>query len=306
MQVVEWYDELVRLTDSPVVRLNRAVAVGRGRRAACRPGRAGRARPVAAPAHRGRGLPAREGRRPGGAARLYALAARQAPSVAERDHLTRQAARLNADPALTGWRGFVRRRTDSPTSETSGVRTRHGGTPETRSQTCASRSSPTSTPTWSPSRRSSPSRTSGRPTASCCSATSRLGPVPVESLDLLASLGDRAVWVHGNCEREVLAAYDGTALESPERRDGDRDRGAAAAAPPRADRRAAADRHPRRRRSRAGAVLPRDARAATTSSCSSTARCRCGAGRSRASRRRPSSWGTPTCPSTGSSTGVGW
>ncbi|GEP40381.1 hypothetical protein NPS01_40440 [Nocardioides psychrotolerans] len=28
MQVVEWYDELVLLTDSPVVRLNRAVAVG--------------------------------------------------------------------------------------------------------------------------------------------------------------------------------------------------------------------------------------------------------------------------------------
>jgi predicted phosphodiesterase len=42
-----------------------------------------------------------------------------------------------------------------------------------------------------------------------------LGPVPVESLDLLDSLGDRAVWVHGNCEREVLAAYDGTGVESP-------------------------------------------------------------------------------------------
>ena len=28
MQIVEWYDELVRLTDSPVARLNRAVAVG--------------------------------------------------------------------------------------------------------------------------------------------------------------------------------------------------------------------------------------------------------------------------------------
>ncbi len=42
-----------------------------------------------------------------------------------------------------------------------------------------------------------------------------LGPVPVESLDLLASLGDRAVWVHGNCERELLAAYDGTGVESP-------------------------------------------------------------------------------------------
>ena len=28
MQIVEWYDELLRLTDSPIVRLNRAVAVG--------------------------------------------------------------------------------------------------------------------------------------------------------------------------------------------------------------------------------------------------------------------------------------
>ena len=28
MQIVEWYDELVRLTNSPVARLNRAVAVG--------------------------------------------------------------------------------------------------------------------------------------------------------------------------------------------------------------------------------------------------------------------------------------
>ena len=38
-----------------------------------------------------------------------------------------------------------------------------------------------------------------------------LGPMPAESLDLLASLGEQAVWVHGNCEREVLAAYAGTA-----------------------------------------------------------------------------------------------
>jgi len=38
-----------------------------------------------------------------------------------------------------------------------------------------------------------------------------LGPMPAETLDLLDSLGERALWVHGNCEREVLAAYDGTA-----------------------------------------------------------------------------------------------
>jgi predicted phosphodiesterase len=42
-----------------------------------------------------------------------------------------------------------------------------------------------------------------------------LGPMPAESLDLLASLGERAVWVHGNCEREVVTAYDGKSLPGP-------------------------------------------------------------------------------------------
>ncbi|MBG0818807.1 RNA polymerase sigma factor [Planomonospora sp. ID82291] len=96
VQIVEWYDELVRLTGSPVVRLNRAVAVG----AADGP-RAGlaalagldpalpRHAAVAAYLHERDGDPAT-------AARLYAEAARSAPSLPERDHLTRQAARLNA------------------------------------------------------------------------------------------------------------------------------------------------------------------------------------------------------------------
>jgi predicted phosphodiesterase len=35
------------------------------------------------------------------------------------------------------------------------------------------------------------------------------GPMPAETLDLLATLGDRAIWVHGNCERELAEAYDG-------------------------------------------------------------------------------------------------
>ena len=42
-----------------------------------------------------------------------------------------------------------------------------------------------------------------------------LGPMPAESLDLLASLGERAVWVHGNCEREVVTAYDGKSVPGP-------------------------------------------------------------------------------------------
>jgi predicted phosphodiesterase len=42
-----------------------------------------------------------------------------------------------------------------------------------------------------------------------------LGPMPAESLDLLVSLGERAVWVHGNCEREMLSAYDGATVPGP-------------------------------------------------------------------------------------------
>ena len=96
VQIVEWYDELVRLTDSPIVRLNRAVAVGEadGPRAG-----------LAALAGLDTALPrytavcAYLHERDGDiktAARLYADAARLAPSMPERDHLTRQAARLNA------------------------------------------------------------------------------------------------------------------------------------------------------------------------------------------------------------------
>ncbi|WP_031076583.1 RNA polymerase sigma factor [Streptomyces sp. NRRL WC-3742] len=96
VQIVEWYDELVRLTDSPVVRLNRAVAVGEadGPRAGLAAlGELDEALPryAAAAAY----LHERDGDL-AVAARLYAEAARRASNLAERDHLTRQAARLNA------------------------------------------------------------------------------------------------------------------------------------------------------------------------------------------------------------------
>ncbi|WP_018832225.1 RNA polymerase sigma factor [Salinispora tropica] len=95
VQIVEWYDDLVRLTDSPVVRLNRAVALGEadGPRAGLA-ALAGldpalpRHTAVAAYLHERAGDPVT-------AARLYAEAARSAPSLPERDHLIRQAARLN-------------------------------------------------------------------------------------------------------------------------------------------------------------------------------------------------------------------
>ncbi|MCM2415595.1 RNA polymerase sigma factor [Streptomyces sp. RKAG290] len=95
VQIVEWYDELVRLTDSPVVRLNRAVAVGeadgpRAGLAALAALDVSLPRHAAVAAH----LHERDGNL-AAAARLYAEAAHKAPNLAERDHLTRQAARLN-------------------------------------------------------------------------------------------------------------------------------------------------------------------------------------------------------------------
>ncbi len=35
------------------------------------------------------------------------------------------------------------------------------------------------------------------------------GPMPAETLERLAGLGDKAVWVRGNADRELAAAYDG-------------------------------------------------------------------------------------------------
>jgi len=42
-----------------------------------------------------------------------------------------------------------------------------------------------------------------------------LGPLPAETLDVLAGLGERAVWVHGNCEREMVTAFDGGDVPGP-------------------------------------------------------------------------------------------
>jgi predicted RNA polymerase sigma factor len=94
VQIVEWYDELVALTDSPVVRLNRAVAVGEAD---------GPQAGLAALAELDPTLPrytasaAYLQERTGNiatAATLYTEAAAQAHSVAERNHLTVRAATL--------------------------------------------------------------------------------------------------------------------------------------------------------------------------------------------------------------------
>src|SRR5437588_5984878 len=93
-QIVEWYDELLLLTDSPVVRLNRAVAVGEAD---------GPQAGLAALAEVSPNLPRYTAVKAylherGGdlehAAELYAEASRASASVPERDHLTREAARV--------------------------------------------------------------------------------------------------------------------------------------------------------------------------------------------------------------------
>jgi predicted RNA polymerase sigma factor len=105
-QIVEWYDELLRLADTPIVRLNRAVAVGEA---------SGAAAGLAALASVADDVPRRDAvaahlhEKHGDlevAAQLYARAAHNAPNLAERDHQRRQAARLHqqlaSGPGRTG------------------------------------------------------------------------------------------------------------------------------------------------------------------------------------------------------------
>ncbi len=95
VQILEWYDELLRFADTPITRLNRVVAVGEAD---------GPPAGLAALTEIDPNIPRRDAvaahlhERNGDlelAARLYAAAARNAPNLAERDHQTRQAARLN-------------------------------------------------------------------------------------------------------------------------------------------------------------------------------------------------------------------
>lgn len=96
VQIVEWYDELVVLTDSPVARLNRAVAVAQAD---------GPQAGFAALADLDPELPRHTAVRahltemagdPSAAGDLYVAAAERATSAAERDHLIREAARVRS------------------------------------------------------------------------------------------------------------------------------------------------------------------------------------------------------------------
>ncbi|QYG95590.1 RNA polymerase subunit sigma-24 [Iamia sp. SCSIO 61187] len=95
VQIVEWYDELLRFADTPIVRLNRAVAVGEADGAPA--GLAALAQ-VDEDVPRRHAVAAHLHEKDGDlelAAHLYAEAARHSPTLAERDHQLRQAARLN-------------------------------------------------------------------------------------------------------------------------------------------------------------------------------------------------------------------
>jgi RNA polymerase sigma factor (sigma-70 family) len=97
VQIVGWYDELLGLTGSPVVQLNRAIAVGEADGAgaglaALAEVDAGLPRYTAASAY----LHEKAGDLTA-AANLYAEAAQLAPNLAERHHLTRQAARIRQE-----------------------------------------------------------------------------------------------------------------------------------------------------------------------------------------------------------------
>ena len=92
---MEWYDELLRFADTPIVRLNRAVAVAHAEGPAAGLTALASIDP-AVPRHDA--VSAHLHELDGdleGAADLYARAARNATNRAERDHQIRQAIRVN-------------------------------------------------------------------------------------------------------------------------------------------------------------------------------------------------------------------
>jgi predicted RNA polymerase sigma factor len=98
VQIVGWYDELLRLTGSPIVQLNQAIAIGEAD---------GPVTGLAALATVDPDLPRHTAasaylhQKAGDlltAAQLYTDTARSTPNLAERHHLTRQATRIRQAP----------------------------------------------------------------------------------------------------------------------------------------------------------------------------------------------------------------
>ena len=102
VQIVSWYDDLVRLTGSPIAALNRAVAVGEADGPVAGLAALAAVDPTL-PRHTAASAYLHE--KAGdlqAAARLYADAARAAPNLPERHHLTRQAARVSQTMRASG------------------------------------------------------------------------------------------------------------------------------------------------------------------------------------------------------------
>jgi predicted RNA polymerase sigma factor len=104
-QVLEWYDELMALSDDPAAALSRAVAVGHARSPVEGLLAVDEVAPRLRDSHRVDAvrayLLALDGDA-GAAADLYARAAARCPSVAERDHLVRRAALLRTGRSHRG------------------------------------------------------------------------------------------------------------------------------------------------------------------------------------------------------------
>jgi RNA polymerase sigma factor (sigma-70 family) len=98
VQIVEWYDELLQLTASPVVRLNRAVAVGEADGPQAGLAELSKVDPELPRYTAVRAYLLERAGDLDQAAELYAEASYAATSVPERDHLTRQSARVRQLP----------------------------------------------------------------------------------------------------------------------------------------------------------------------------------------------------------------
>ncbi|GIH15434.1 RNA polymerase sigma factor [Rugosimonospora africana] len=94
VQIVEWYDELLRLTDSPVVRLNRTVAVGEADGPQAGLTELSKVDPDLPRYTAVRAYLLERAGDLAPAAELYAEASHAATNAPERDHLTREAARV--------------------------------------------------------------------------------------------------------------------------------------------------------------------------------------------------------------------
>ncbi|WP_396897406.1 RNA polymerase sigma factor [Nesterenkonia ebinurensis] len=104
-QILQWYDELVSQTESPIAKLNRAVALGHAHDPAS--GLAALAQLDASlPRHTAASAYLHELNGDfATASRLYSLAAQKASNLPERHHLIRQAARLSGTDANGPWPG---------------------------------------------------------------------------------------------------------------------------------------------------------------------------------------------------------